>query len=162
MNNLNYVFFKYESKILLVRMWLLGHLSLGYFSSLVVGKYSKEKVNILLIWLLSIAPDIDEFFRPFIVHRGPTHSILVSFVVFLPILLKYRTGYAYLAALASHTLIGDFVTPPEQLFWPISMGLYGAPPALQLVGIVETQIEVCLFVLMLMVILIDRVRIRGV
>jgi membrane-bound metal-dependent hydrolase YbcI (DUF457 family) len=139
-------------------MWLLGHFSLGYFSSLFVSKYSKEKINIPLIWLLSIAPDVDEFFSRFIVHRGPTHSIVVAVVVFLPILLKYRTGYAYFAALASHTLVGDFLLPSEQLFWPISRDWFGVPSVLQLVGKAETLLEISLFILMLIVILVIRVR----
>ncbi len=134
-------------------MWLLGHLALGYFSSLFTSKIFKEKYNLYVVFILSLAPDLDEFFRGYIVHRGPTHSILVAIICFIPIFLIFRKGFTYFASLASHSLIGDFFVPPLQLFWPISNAWYGAPPQLQLKGGVETIVEVLLFLSMLAVII---------
>lgn len=134
-------------------MWILGHLALGYFSAYYVSKYTKEKIIIPLVWFFSLVPDLDEFFYRYIVHRGPSHSIIVAVVVFIPMLLFFRSGWAYFAALASHILIGDFFVPPTQMFWPLSSVWFGAPPAFQLTGVVESAVEVSLFVLMAVVIL---------
>jgi len=134
-------------------MWLLGHIALGYFSSLFTSKIVKEKYNLYLVLLISIAPDIDEFFEPYIIHRGPTHSILIAIICFVPIFIYFKKGFPYFVSLASHSLIGDYFVPPEQLFWPISNGWYGAPPQLQLTGRVETIVEVLLFLSMLSVII---------
>jgi hypothetical protein len=49
-------------------MYPLGHFALGYFSGMIIGKFTREEVNIPIIWLISILPDVDIFF-PFIEHR---------------------------------------------------------------------------------------------
>jgi len=114
-----------------------------------VGRFTGEKINIPLIWFCSLLPDLDLFFPGLIVHRGPTHSILVALAIFVPIYLYYRRGLPYFAALASHSLIGDYFVPDLQLFWPISSGWFGAPSSLQLSGTTETLVELSLFVLMM-------------
>jgi membrane-bound metal-dependent hydrolase YbcI (DUF457 family) len=134
-------------------MWLLGHISLGYFFGSLVARFTGEKINIPLIWFCSLLPDVDEFFQGLIVHRGPTHSILVAIAIFVPIYLYYRRGLPYFAALASHSLVGDFLVPPLQFFWPISSGWFGAPSSLQLHGTTETLVEISLFVLMMALII---------
>jgi membrane-bound metal-dependent hydrolase YbcI (DUF457 family) len=137
-------------------MWLIGHLALGYFAALTVGKFTKEKIIIPVVWLFSMLPDADELFLRYIIHRGPTHSIVVAFLVFLPILIVFKRGLPYLAALASHSLIGDFVVPPAQLLWPITTGWYGINPSLELKGATETFVEVFLLILMFAVMLYMR------
>jgi len=78
---------------------------------------------------LSIIPDADILLQHFglIQHRGPTHSIILSLIVFAPILVIYRKkALPYLIALASHALIGDFLLGgPFQLFWPLTTQQYG-------------------------------------
>jgi len=136
-------------------MWILGHLALGYISALLVSRYTGEKVIIPLVLLVSLLPDLDRFFEGILVHRGPTHSIIVAIALFMPIFLLFRNGFVYFSALASHTLIGDyFVTgnPYEQLFWPVSNNWIGAPSYLQLSGRFETMVEVALFFVMLFLI----------
>jgi membrane-bound metal-dependent hydrolase YbcI (DUF457 family) len=45
----------------------------------------------------------------------------------VPFLILYRkTAVPYSAALASHSLIGDFFTGGTQFFWPLSAEWYGA------------------------------------
>jgi membrane-bound metal-dependent hydrolase YbcI (DUF457 family) len=137
-------------------MQLLGHFALGYFSALTVKRFSNEKFNILLVWFISILPDIDLLFSEYIIHRGPTHSVVVQVIAFLPILLIFRRGLPYLAALLSNSLIGDFLNPPTQLLWPISSNWYGIGDSLKLVGSRLQIVEIALFVLMIMAIFLNR------
>ena len=129
-------------------MWLLGHLALGYFSALATSKYTGNKMNIPIVWVFSMLPDLDRFFFRYLIHRGPSHSIVVAVVAFIPLLLIFRQGLPYLAALMSHTLIGDYFVGQTQMFWPLSKVWYGAPPAFQLTGLTESFVEVTLFILM--------------
>ncbi len=137
-------------------MLLLGHFALGYFAAITVKRFSNEKFNILLIWFISILPDIDILFTEYIDHRGPTHSIIVQVIAFLPILLIFRRGFPYFAALLSHSLIGDYLNPSVQLLWPISKNLYGIDNSLKLVGSTLQIVEIVLFTLMVITILLNR------
>lgn len=139
-------------------MWLLGHFALGYFSALAVSKFTREKINVPLVWFISILPDIDFFFEPLIIHRGPTHSIIIAALAFLPIFLIYRQGLTYFAALVSHSLIGDFLEPPVQLLWPIDINWYGINSSQKLTGIMETALEIFLFAMMIIFIIISKKR----
>jgi membrane-bound metal-dependent hydrolase YbcI (DUF457 family) len=139
-------------------MWLPGHFALGYFSALAVSKFTREKINIPLVWFISILPDIDFFFEPLIIHRGPTHSIIIAALAFLPIFLIYRRGLPYFAALVSHSLIGDFFVPPVQLLWPIDVNWYGINSSQELTGIMETALEISLFAMMIIFIIISKKR----
>jgi membrane-bound metal-dependent hydrolase YbcI (DUF457 family) len=94
------------------------------------AKLLKVDLNIPLILTLSILPDIDiifEFLLKSPIHRGPTHSIIMAILVFIPFFLLYRQKAApYFAALASHSLIGDFLIGGQlQLLWPLSTNKYG-------------------------------------
>jgi membrane-bound metal-dependent hydrolase YbcI (DUF457 family) len=139
-------------------MQFLGHLALGYFFGATVSKYTKEKLNIPLIWIFSLLPDIDILTRGFLLHRGPTHSILLAAILFLPLYLITKRGLPYFAALASHTLIGDYFNPSEKLFWPVSNDWFGAPSILQLTGRMLIIVEVSLFTLMVIAILAKYLR----
>jgi hypothetical protein len=83
-------------------------------------------LDIPLIFLFSIIPDGD-ILVPFLIHRGPTHSIFAAFVVFIPFFVVYKKrAIPYFFALVSHSLIGDFVSGGQiQLFWPVSRDVYG-------------------------------------
>ena len=93
------------------------------------SKLLKTNLNIPLVFTLSIIPDADILLEHsgLVQHRGPTHSIILSILVFAPILVFYRKkALPYLIALASHTLIGDFLLGgPFQLFWPVTTQQYG-------------------------------------
>jgi membrane-bound metal-dependent hydrolase YbcI (DUF457 family) len=79
-----------------------------------------------LVLTLSIIPDID-LIIPFLEHRGPTHSIVTAFIVFIPIFAIYnKKAIPYLIALIQHSLIGDYTTGGRiQLLWPLTTGYYG-------------------------------------
>jgi len=76
--------------------------------------------------MLSIIPDID-IVIPFLEHRGPTHSVLMALMIFIPIFAVYqKKAIPYFFALIQHSLIGDYISGGRiQLFWPVTTGYYG-------------------------------------
>jgi len=74
-------------------------------------------------------PDIDLVLYGFgLEHRGPTHSLVLFFVVFFPVFLVFRKkAFPYFVALVQHSVIGDLFTGALglQLFWPLSFNWYG-------------------------------------
>jgi len=113
-------------------MFAVGHLSLGYLFAKGSAKLLKQEINLPLIFLLSLIPDID-IIIPGLQHRTITHSIIVAIILFIPIFTFYRTkAVPYLIALVQHSLIGDFVTggayaEGTQILWPITSTSYGLP-----------------------------------
>jgi membrane-bound metal-dependent hydrolase YbcI (DUF457 family) len=105
-------------------------MSLAYLLGKGSSKALHTKINIPILLVLSILPDIDIFFD-FVtgaqIHRGPTHSIIVAILVFIPIIIYFgKKAIPYLLALISHPLIGDFIAGGQlQLFWPLTNTEYG-------------------------------------
>ncbi len=66
-------------------------------------------------------------------HRTITHSIITATAIFTPLFIRYRSkAIPYFAALAQHSLIGDFITggaqmQGAQLLSPITSTWYGLP-----------------------------------
>ncbi len=107
-------------------------MALAYLLGKASAKLSKVNFNIPLILVLSIIPDIDIIFQFLFkseIHRGPTHSIIMATIVFIPFFVLYRQkAIPYFAALASHSLIGDFLIGGQlQLLWPLSSNEFGFP-----------------------------------
>ena len=147
----------YSRTILCLRnMWFLGHFALGYFSGYAASKVTRERMILPVVWFASMLPDLDLLLSRYMVHRGPTHSIVLAVIAFIPVFLVFRRGFPYFAALISHSLIGDYFVPPTQMFWPQSDAWFGAPPGLQLTGVGELLIEVGLFALMAIIIIFRR------
>ena len=111
-------------------MFAVGHLSLGYLFAKASAKLLKKEINLPLVFVLSLIPDID-ILIPMVQHRTITHSIITSTAAFLPFLLLYgTTSIPYFAALAQHSLVGDFITggtQGTQLLWPLTSAPYGLP-----------------------------------
>lgn len=111
-------------------MFAVGHMSLAYLLGKGSSKALHTKINIPILLVLSILPDIDIFFD-FItgaaIHRGPTHSIIVAALVFIPVFIYFgKRAVPYFLALISHPLIGDFVAGGQlQLLWPLTNTEYG-------------------------------------
>ena len=101
-------------------------MALGYLLSKASSKLIKTELNAPLALTLSIIPDID-IIIPFLQHRGPTHSIIISTAIFIPIFLIYRKrAIPYFIALNQHFLIGDSLAGSGiQLLWPITTQHYG-------------------------------------
>jgi membrane-bound metal-dependent hydrolase YbcI (DUF457 family) len=111
-------------------MFAVGHLSLGYLFAKGSAKLLKKEINLPLVFVLSLIPDID-ILIPMVQHRTITHSIITCTVAFLPFLLIYGTkSIPYFVALAQHSLVGDFIaggTQGTQLLWPLTSAPYGLP-----------------------------------
>jgi membrane-bound metal-dependent hydrolase YbcI (DUF457 family) len=106
-------------------MFAIGHFALGYIMGKSSSKLAKVKVNLPLLFVASVLPDIDLLLR-FIMHRGPTHSLITITLLMIPFFVVYRKqAIPYYAALLSHILIGDFFTNGIQLFWPLSDSWFG-------------------------------------
>lgn len=132
-------------------MQLLGHLALGFFAALAVRRLTRERINIPLVWVFSILPDVDLLILPWSLHRGPVHSVVLAILVCLPFLLILRRGLPYFAALMTHSLIGDYLNPPVQMLWPLSRTYFEAP--IQLFGLSLVVVEFALFSVMVYVML---------
>jgi membrane-bound metal-dependent hydrolase YbcI (DUF457 family) len=121
-----------------LNVWLLrrknasfavGHMALAYLLGKASAKFLKVNLNIPLILVLSLIPDVDILFGIKELHRGPTHSIIAALIVFIPVFAIYRRkAVPYFIALASHSLISDFFVAGYvgiMLFWPLSSNFYG-------------------------------------
>jgi membrane-bound metal-dependent hydrolase YbcI (DUF457 family) len=139
-------------------------MALAYLLGKASAKLLKVNLNIPLILVLSIIPDIDILFEPLIadIHRGPTHSIIAAIVVFIPFFLLYRQrATPYFAAVASHSLIGDFLIGGQiQLLWPLSTNEFGLHelgfPYINIYDPINIALEFTLFAIALVVMLKTR------
>ena len=132
-------------------LFAVGHMALAYLLAKGSGKLLKVNFNIPLVLVLSIIPDIDIIIGYLLnaeIHRGPTHSIIVAILVFIPFFLYYRQRAApYFVALASHSVIGDFFIGGQlQLFWPLSTSEFGLT-YISIYSTVNVVIEFTLFVI---------------
>ena len=119
------------------------------------SKGLRVKINIPMLLVLSILPDIDiifDFLTGSQIHRGPTHSIIVAALAFIPIfIIFHKKAIPYFLALISHPLIGDFLTGGRlQLFWPLSTNEYGlhelGGPYIDIFSPANIALEVSLFI----------------
>ncbi len=107
-------------------MFAIGHFALGYLFGKGSSKLAHVKMNLPLLLAASVLPDVDLILL-FLMHRGPTHSILTITVLMIPFFVVYRKqAIPYYAALLSHILIGDFFTGGVELLWPLLQGWFGA------------------------------------
>jgi membrane-bound metal-dependent hydrolase YbcI (DUF457 family) len=102
-------------------------MALAYLLAKPAAKKLNVNLNIPLIMVLSLIPDIDILAGVPELHRGPTHSIIVALIIFIPFFVAYRRKAApYFIALASHSLIGDFFIGGQlMLLWPLTSQLFG-------------------------------------
>lgn len=107
-------------------MYAVGHFALGYLTGKVTAEALDVDINLPLVFLASVFPDID-ILIPGLEHRGPLHSVLLFCLVFIPIFTVYRKRAApYFVALIQHIIIGDFIVGGDlQLLWPLSTSAYG-------------------------------------
>jgi len=104
----------------------VGHFALGYILSKSAAQKLKTELNVPIVLTLSVIPDID-ILIPFLKHRGPTHSVIIAIIVFIPILAFWRRkAIPYFIALAQHSVLSDVIIGGQtQLFWPLTSGYYG-------------------------------------
>jgi len=124
-------------------MYAVGHLALGYLTGKTASKILNVNINIPLLFLMSVLPDID-LLIPGLHHRGPMHSAILFSLLFLPIFILYKKrAIPYFVALTQHILIGDFLTGWTQLIWPITTNWYGL--GLEIASLTNILIEWALF-----------------
>ncbi len=107
-------------------------MALGYLLSKTSAKLLKVNINVPLVLVLSVLPDIDivfDFLFNIEIHRGPTHSVISAILIFIPFFLLYRQkAVPYFTALVSHSLIADFLIGGQLLLlWPPSTAEFGFP-----------------------------------
>jgi membrane-bound metal-dependent hydrolase YbcI (DUF457 family) len=105
-------------------------MSLAYLLGKGSSRALHTKINIPILLVLSILPDIDivyDFLTGAQIHRGPTHSVIAAILVFIPVFIYYRKkAIPYFLSLISHALIADFFVGGQlQLLWPISNAEFG-------------------------------------
>ena len=105
-------------------------MAIAYLLGKGASKALHTKVNVPVLMVLAILPDIDIIFDLLTgasIHRGPTHSIAAITLVFIPLFILYRQkAVPYFLALISHPLIGDFLIGGQlTLFWPFSTANFG-------------------------------------
>ncbi len=140
-------------------MYPIGHMALGYFSARATNRTSIGFFNLLIVWFLSVLPDIDVFI-PFLTHRGPTHSLAAILVFFAPVVLFRREWLPYAASFGSHALIGDLITgtrgtPGSMLFWPINSRFVNVGGYIRMGSGIEVRLEIFLFAVMIIVLVWD-------
>ena len=105
------------------KTFAIGHFSLGYLLGTASAKITHTNTNLALLFTFSVLPDADLLLYKYLEHRGPTHSLFFSLLIFLPIFVVYRKkAIPYFVALLSHSFIGDIYShiAGVQLFWPLS------------------------------------------
>ena len=130
-------------------------MSIAYLLGKGSSKPLRYKPNIPLLLVLSIIPDVDIFFDFLTgsqLHRGPTHSVIVAIIAFIPFFIIYRKkAIPYFLALISHPLIGDFFIGGRiELLWPFSNSQFGlhelGGPYISIYMPIDGLIEVILFI----------------
>jgi membrane-bound metal-dependent hydrolase YbcI (DUF457 family) len=126
-------------------MYAVGHLALGYLSGKTASKILNVNINIPLLFLVSVLPDVD-LLIPGLEHRGPTHSVIVLCLLFLPSFMFFRKrAIPYFVALIQHILIGDYLTGSTQLLWPITTNWYSLGLGIEVTSLTNIFIEWVLF-----------------
>jgi membrane-bound metal-dependent hydrolase YbcI (DUF457 family) len=136
-------------------MFAVGHLALGYMLAKTTSKALRTKINLPLIFFLSVLPDIDVLI-PDLNHRGPLHSIIIITLAFIPFFLYYKkqAGPSYVA-IAQHSLIGDYFSGGGvQLLWPLSTRFFGLN--LALVSQTSISVELISFIVAIIILLVTK------
>ena len=116
--------FLYPLHVRSVTLYPLGHLAIGYLVGLAASKTLNVDVNLYALLVLSLLPDLD-LLLPVVSHRGRTHSIIVALLIALPFLVVLgKAAIPYALTLISHSAIGDVITGPVQLLWPLRTQRY--------------------------------------
>ena len=129
-------------------------MSIAYLLGKGSSRALRTKINIPTLLVLSILPDIDiiyDFLTGSELHRGPTHSIVFAFLVFIPFFIVYRKkAVPYFLALISHAFIGDFIVGGQlELLWPFTTQQFGlhelGGPFINIFNNVNVFLEMFLF-----------------
>ncbi len=129
-------------------MYAVGHLALGYITGKAASKFVGVKVNVALLFLVSVLPDID-LIIPWLEHRGPTHSLVIYALMFVPAFWVYgKQVVPIFVSLTQHVLVGDLITGEGvQVLWPIISKGYGTQ--MTIMSTLNISLEWALFLISL-------------
>ena len=71
-------------------MFAIGHFGIGYLIGKASSRLFDVKLNLGLLFSISVLPDIDLLMFYFVNHRGPLHFIMFSLIVCLPFFIIYQ------------------------------------------------------------------------
>jgi hypothetical protein len=127
-------------------MYAVGHFALGYLTGKLTAESLDVNVNLPLLFLASVFPDID-ILIPGLVHRGPLHSVVFFCLLFLPIFAIYKKrAVPYFVALIQHIIIGDYLIGGDlQLLWPLTLNTYGL--YIEMGSLIHVALEWGLFII---------------
>jgi hypothetical protein len=127
-------------------MYAVGHFALGYLTGKLAAKSLDVNINLPLLFLASVFPDID-ILIPGLVHRGPLHSVILFCLVFIPIFAIYKErAVPYFVAVIQHIIIGDYLIGGDlQLLWPLTANTYGFH--IGIASLINITLEWCLFLI---------------
>ena len=137
-------------------LFAIGHFGIGYLIGKASSRLFDVKLNLGLLFSISVLPDIDLLLFSFIKHRGPLHSIFFSLVVCVPFFIIYQKKvFPYFFALLSHSLVGDIFSGGLQLFWPFSTNWISILD-LSVRGSVSASMELIIFIATIFVIIMSK------
>jgi len=131
-------------------MYAVGHFALGYLTGKLAAKSLGVSINLPLLFLASVLPDID-LLIPGLEHRGPLHSVILFCLIFLPIFLLYKKrAVPYFVAVIQHIIIGDYLIGGNlQLLWPLTTNTYGFH--IEITSLTNIALEWSLFLVAMMI-----------
>jgi membrane-bound metal-dependent hydrolase YbcI (DUF457 family) len=126
-------------------------MALGYLLGKASAEPYKQNVNVSILMVLSILPDIDILAGIPDFHRGPTHSLITATLVFIPIFIIYRhKALPYFLALLSHSFADLVIGGNLQLLWPLTTRTFFMPrpfPIIQITSPLNIAAETILFMM---------------
>lgn len=130
-------------------------MALGYILGKATSKSLNVNLNIPLVLVASVISDID-LLIPGLKHRGPTHSLILSFLIFLPAFLLYRERAApYFVAVVQHSIPGDYISGEGiQLLWPLTSYWHGV--GIELMSFANFALEWGLFLMFITIMFLTR------
>jgi membrane-bound metal-dependent hydrolase YbcI (DUF457 family) len=135
-------------------------MALGYLAGKASAKPFSLKVNVPLLMVLSILPDVDILAGITNFHRGPTHSLITATLVFIPVFLIYhKKALPYFLALVSHSLADLLIGGNLQLFWPLITKPIYIPkpfPIIAITSSLNVAIETTLFAITIAILFLTK------
>lgn len=140
-------------------------MAIAYLIGKSSGKLLKIPINIPLVLVLSIIPDIDLIFEVIFniqLHRGPSHSLVFAVLLFIPFFIFFKKkAVPYFLSLVSHSILADFFVGGQiQLLWPISTKELGISqfnlPLVRINDPLNVAFELMLFIVAILVMLKTR------
>lgn len=139
-------------------MYSLGHIALGYIFGKISSKVLETELNIPVLWTITVLPDID-ILIPGLPHRGPTHSLFVAMILFIPaIVIAGMRAIPYAVSFITHSVLGDTLTGGCALLWPFSWRFvrFTRIRSLEVGTVSESYIELALFLILLSILMYSK------